>query len=588
MRIGVGLSIPELSTRGGRAFSPLSLFADGAKGAWYAPDDFSTLFQDSAGTTAVTAVEQPVGLMLDKSQGLVLGSELLTNGDFANSTTGWTIAAAGTAVVTSGIVRITSISGRATISQALTTVVGQQYRVDLGSISNGNAGAGAAIVRITSTNSYSGTLITSVGSASSNGLLFFTATTTTTYIWLAENTATASNYVEFGGLSVKSDSGNHAPQATSASRPILRARYNLLTYSEAMATSYGTFFSTFTNTALVTTPSGAPTSLLTPNTTNNSHGVNFASTLGPGTFTYSFEVKANGYPRIGVRVYDGTAYRIYVTVDISSGLVVGTPTGTVTITDLGSGWWRISIVSVASTGSMGTVAGWAIESLPAANTVQTSFIGDGVSGAYLSKADIRYGSSAGTYQRIAAATDYDTVGFLPYLALDGTDDSFGTGSIDFSATDKMFVCAGLTKLNTSAAFNCLIESGVTATNGFSIFAPDSSNNNYSFWLKTQSRPVAQNYAAPITNVISVSQNTAAATVALQTKPRINGADIAQTGVTLAAATNFANEALYIGRRGGSTLPFNGRIYQMVVCGKTLSADELASTEAYVNARTGAY
>jgi hypothetical protein len=48
-------------------FSPLSLFAAGEQGAWYDPSDFSTLFQDSAGTTPVTAVGQPVGKILDKS-----------------------------------------------------------------------------------------------------------------------------------------------------------------------------------------------------------------------------------------------------------------------------------------------------------------------------------------------------------------------------------------------------------------------------------------------------------------------------------------------------------------------------------------
>jgi hypothetical protein len=48
-------------------FSPASLFAAGEQGAWYDPSDFSTMFQDSAGTTPVTAVEQPVGLILDKS-----------------------------------------------------------------------------------------------------------------------------------------------------------------------------------------------------------------------------------------------------------------------------------------------------------------------------------------------------------------------------------------------------------------------------------------------------------------------------------------------------------------------------------------
>ena len=48
-------------------FSPASLFAGGTEGAWYDPSDISTLFQDSAGTTPVTASGQPVGKMLDKS-----------------------------------------------------------------------------------------------------------------------------------------------------------------------------------------------------------------------------------------------------------------------------------------------------------------------------------------------------------------------------------------------------------------------------------------------------------------------------------------------------------------------------------------
>lgn len=48
--------------------SPVSmLFAASEPGTWYDPSDMSTLFQDSAGTTPVTAVEQPVGRMLDKS-----------------------------------------------------------------------------------------------------------------------------------------------------------------------------------------------------------------------------------------------------------------------------------------------------------------------------------------------------------------------------------------------------------------------------------------------------------------------------------------------------------------------------------------
>lgn len=48
-------------------FSPLSYFTAGEQGVWYDPSDLSTLFQDAAGTTPVTAAGQPVGLMLDKS-----------------------------------------------------------------------------------------------------------------------------------------------------------------------------------------------------------------------------------------------------------------------------------------------------------------------------------------------------------------------------------------------------------------------------------------------------------------------------------------------------------------------------------------
>ena len=48
-------------------WTPELLFADGEQGAWYDPSDLSTLFQDAAGTTPVTADGDPVGLMLDKS-----------------------------------------------------------------------------------------------------------------------------------------------------------------------------------------------------------------------------------------------------------------------------------------------------------------------------------------------------------------------------------------------------------------------------------------------------------------------------------------------------------------------------------------
>ena len=54
------------------AFTPLSLFSGGVQGVWYDPSDLSTMFEDSAGTTAVHTpgngtADSPVGKILDKS-----------------------------------------------------------------------------------------------------------------------------------------------------------------------------------------------------------------------------------------------------------------------------------------------------------------------------------------------------------------------------------------------------------------------------------------------------------------------------------------------------------------------------------------
>ena len=47
-------------------------------GAWFDPEDLSTMFQDAAGTTPVTALEQPVGRWLDKSGNGNHATQLIT------------------------------------------------------------------------------------------------------------------------------------------------------------------------------------------------------------------------------------------------------------------------------------------------------------------------------------------------------------------------------------------------------------------------------------------------------------------------------------------------------------------------------
>lgn len=61
------LNLPHYRALLGGAFTPASLFTAGEQGVWYDPSDLTTMFQDAAGTTPVSAVNDPVGKILDKS-----------------------------------------------------------------------------------------------------------------------------------------------------------------------------------------------------------------------------------------------------------------------------------------------------------------------------------------------------------------------------------------------------------------------------------------------------------------------------------------------------------------------------------------
>jgi hypothetical protein len=55
------------SVRRFKPFTPASLFAAGEQGVWYDPSDLATMFQDTDGTTPVTAAGQAVARINDKS-----------------------------------------------------------------------------------------------------------------------------------------------------------------------------------------------------------------------------------------------------------------------------------------------------------------------------------------------------------------------------------------------------------------------------------------------------------------------------------------------------------------------------------------
>ena len=177
---------------------------------------------------------------------------------------------------------------------------------------------------------------------------------------------------------------------------------------------------------------------------------------------------------------------------------------------------------------------------------------------------------------------------LYYLSFDGTDDGMATPSIDFTGTDKMTVWTGVRKLS-DAAIGMIVELSASL-----------SSNAGTFYLAAPQVAGAAAYAFASRGSITVTNITAGAT-APDTSVIVGVGDIsgdielirrngAQAGVSTAnqGTGTYGNYPLYIGRRNNASLPFNGRIYQLIVRGAASNAGQIAAGEAWCNSKTRAY
>lgn len=184
------------------------LFASGEQGFFYDTNDLSTMFQDAAGTTPVTAVGQPVGLMLDKSKGLALGVEIAPS---LTSLAGWSVTGSPTSgTVTSDGDSITFNANGTSVLALLKTglSVDKWYKatITVASVSGlfvVEIALGGASFPITAPGTYS----------------YFIRGRSNVYFRNSSNKITTAKIT---AISVKELAGNHAFQTTSAARPILR------------------------------------------------------------------------------------------------------------------------------------------------------------------------------------------------------------------------------------------------------------------------------------------------------------------------------------------------------------------------------
>jgi hypothetical protein len=183
-------------------FTPAKLFKTGDLGAFYDPSDMALLYQDAAGTTAVTAIGQVFGQILDKQSGAVMGAELWVDASATLS--------GEASRVSPGVYRLYSSAGALTAVNLPGVSATKTYAVSFTVDSVAVAGAGLA-VDATASMTFTGT-----------GAKSCIVVTGGTSIIIKRGGSSACDY-QISNVSVREIPGYHARQTTAGSRPTLNA-----------------------------------------------------------------------------------------------------------------------------------------------------------------------------------------------------------------------------------------------------------------------------------------------------------------------------------------------------------------------------
>lgn len=510
------------------------------------------MWQESTGTTPVTAVEQPVGLWKDTKTATVLGANINPDpnfgspGDWVNTggSGSWTIAG-NVATAAAANLRYVYINSSATS--------GTFYQVDV------------VVDSVTA-----GSVYVFAGTTGTARTLPITTPGTYSYTVLANSATRIGLYGEgFTGvvssMTMRPIPGNHAIQATSASRPTLSARYNLLTKTEQLNVAPWVATS-------VTVASGA--------TDPNSGST--AWTLTASAVSAELNQPITSAPA-------GT-YKIYVKRRTGTGLIylVNGTVPTYTSIAVTSSWQEFTVTSAATGTCYFGIA------------FQMS--GDAVD---VWHPDMRSANDASlsipAYQRVNTSTDYDTSGFIHYLKFDGVDDSLSTPAINFSAANKMTVWAGAGKTGNDTSggqFICELSndsSGVVGTFGVDLNGAAANGAHIGTFTYGASSTIADASAgssvAPYTAVITTQHDLAAASATTACIIRKNGSVLGYgttAGVSPAGGNFAAAQPLRIGARAGTTLWLTGRMTSLTTRGTTTAstATQVSQMESYVATRAG--
>ena len=167
-----------------------------------------------------------------------------------------------------------------------------------------------------------------------------------------------------------------------------------------------------------------------------------------------------------------------------------------------------------------------------------------------------------------------------YLAFDGADDFLVTNSINFAVTDKVSLFVGVRKLSVTSGL--IVELGNDTTNNKFFLL-----NEYRFLARGNVVYASNQRAEKLVNIVPTDA-VVSAIGNIQTSLntiRVNG----ETGINSTAPLGsgvFINAPVYIGRRAGSSLPFNGHLYSLIGISKLVSGNEIVAIEKELAKRVG--